>query len=366
VLNRKEAIEMIIKDITVKHQTVPLLVPFKTALRTATEIDSISVEIQLENGIKGKGAASPTYVITGDSLEGIQAALQGPIKLALIGEDIRQFQKLLKKIQSCCIHNSSAKAAADIALHDAYTKFLNIPLYAFLGDKQPISTCMTISVDTPEKMAEDAQKSAADGFDILKVKVGSIPELDLERIKHIRSVIPDHVKLRLDANQGWTPKQAVQLINEMETLNFGIELVEQPVPAHDWEGLKFVTERVNVPIMADESLFSAKDALRLVSGRYVDLLNIKLMKCGGINEARKIASIAEANGVACMIGSMMEPSLSVGAAAHLAAAHPNITYFDLDAPLWLSAELDVLKYSGQEVFLSDLPGIGEITVPISK
>jgi L-alanine-DL-glutamate epimerase-like enolase superfamily enzyme len=152
----------------------------------------------------------------------------------------------------------------------------------------------------------------------------------------------------------------------METLNFGIELVEQPVPAHDWEGLKFVTERVNVPIMADESLFSSKDALRLVSGRYVDLLNIKLMKCGGINEARKIASIAEANGVACMIGSMMEPSLSVGAAAHLAAAHPNITYFDLDAPLWLSTELDVLKYSGQEVFLSDLPGIGEITVPISK
>lgn len=100
MLNRKEAIEMIIKDITVKHQTVPLLVPFKTALRTATEIDSISVEIQLENGIKGKGAASPTYVITGDSLEGIQAALQGPIKLALIGEDIRHFQKLLKKFKA--------------------------------------------------------------------------------------------------------------------------------------------------------------------------------------------------------------------------------------------------------------------------
>ncbi|TYR81387.1 dipeptide epimerase [Priestia megaterium] len=357
---------MIIRDLHVKHQTIPLCAPFKTALRTATEIDSIEVEITLENGIKGKGAAAPTYVITGDSLQGIEAALNGPIKAALIGQDITHFQSVLSKIQACCIGNTSAKAAADIALHDAYSKYLGVPLYAWLGDKQPLLTCMTIGVDAPGKMAEAAKKSVQDGFRILKVKVGSTPELDIKRIESIRAVIPDHVKLRLDANQGWSPKLAVQLINEMERKEFGIELVEQPVPADDWEGLKFVTERVNVPIMADESLFSAKDALKLATGRYVDLLNIKLMKCGGINEAWKIASIAETNGIACMIGSMMEPCLSVGAAAHFAAAHPNVKYFDLDAPLWLSQDLDVLQYNGEEVCLSDLPGIGCVTVSAKK
>ena len=188
----------------------------------------------------------------------------------------------------------------------------------------------------------------AAGYSVLKVKVGDDAELDVERMAAILAVVPKTVTLRLDANQGWTPKEAVKLIRRFEELAYPIQFIEQPVRAWDLEGLKYVRDHVSTPIMADESVFSAKDAMRLIEGGYVDLLNIKLMKCGGIAEAMKIASIAEAKG-ACMIGSMIESSISVAAAAQVAAAHPNIRYFDLDAPLWLAVEPTHLAYAGEMV-----------------
>ncbi|MGY0691376.1 dipeptide epimerase [Virgibacillus sp. FSP13] len=349
---------MLIKDLQVEHRGIPLHTPFKTALRTATEIESIEVKVELEGGITGKGAAAPTWVITGDSTESIQAALLGPIKQALIEQDIYHFQALLDAIQTCCIGNTSAKATADMALYDAYSKLLQVPLYQFLGDKKQLKTSMTVGVDTPEKMVADAEKCVAEGFSSLKIKVGAQPELDIARISAIRRAVPADVMLRLDANQGWKPKQAVQLIKQLEAMNAGIEFIEQPVAARDLDGLKFVTDHVGIPIMADESLFSPKDALQLVSGQYVDLLNIKLMKSGGIANAWKIASLAEIGGVACMIGSMMEPAHSVAAAAHFAAAHPNVIYFDLDAPLWLTETPKAMTYEGEQLYLSGDPGIG--------
>lgn len=349
---------MRIRDLAITHRNIPLKMPFKTALRTATEIESIEVTIQLENGITGKGAAAPTWVITGDSTESIQAALLGPIKQALIEKDIYHFRSLLDKVQACCIGNSSAKAAADIALHDAYSKLHNVPLYTFLGDSKRLRTSMTVGVDTPDKMVSDAKKCVADGFTSLKVKVGAQPELDIARISAIQKAIPPEVTLRLDANQGWTPKQAVRLIHQMEAENTNIEFIEQPVVADDLEGLKFVTDHVNIPIMADESLFTPRDAFQLVSGHYVDLLNIKLMKSGGISNAWKIANVAETAGIPCMIGSMMEPAHSVGAAAHFAAAHLNVIYYDLDAPLWLTEKSDVISFVGEQLTLSTKAGIG--------
>lgn len=348
---------MRIERLEVNHRNIKLRKTFKTALRTATEIDSIEVTIHLSNGIIGKGAAAPTWVITGDSSESIQSALLGPIKQAIIGKDIYFFRSLLNEVQNSCIGNPSAKAAADIALHDAYSKLLDIPLYHLLGDNKQLKTCMTVGVDTPEKMSEDAGQAVKDGFHALKIKVGSKPELDIDRISAIQAAIPSNIALRLDANQGWAPKQAVQLINQMENENPNIEFIEQPVDAHDLEGLKFVTNNVNTRVMADESLFSPKDALKLINGYYVDLLNIKLMKCGGIANAWNIASIAETAGIECMIGSMMESSLSVAAAAHVATAHPNIIYYDLDAPLWLEEKTDPIIYKGEEIILDSKPGL---------
>lgn len=351
---------MRIRDVQVTHQNMPLKRPFKTALRTATQVESVEVAIHLENGVTGKGAATPTWVITGDSAASIQAALLGPIKEVLVGKDMFHFRSLLAAIQACCVGNTSAKAAADIALHDTYSKLLDVPLYNLLGDFKSLKTSMTVGVDTPEQMAADARQCTADGFNSLKIKVGAQPEMDIARITAIKEVVPKEVTLRLDANQGWDAKQAVRLISQMEAMNAGIEFIEQPVAANDFEGLKFVTDRVNIPIMADESLFSPEDALELVSGRYVDLLNIKLMKCGGIANAWKIASLAETSGVGCMIGSMMESAHSVAAAAHFAAAHPNVIHFDLDAPLWIDEAPDVIRYEGEKLTLSGKSGIGKV------
>lgn len=209
-------------------------------------------------------------------------------------------------------------------------------------------------------MAKDADKWVEKGYTSLKIKVGAKPELDMDRILAIREVIPSEILLRLDANQGWTPKQAVQLIQEMERINAGIEFIEQPVKANDLEGLKFVTDNVKTPIMADESIFSPQDAFKIIQGHYADLINIKLMKSGGIYNALIIADLAMVNQVPCMIGSMMESSYSVGAAAHFAAAHPNVIYYDLDAPLWLTEKPEVIEYQGEKVSLSTGEGISGV------
>lgn len=348
---------MKITDVKVNRRHVKLHTPFKTALRTVTEIESIDVFIHTDEGIVGKGAAAATPVITGDFANGIEEAILGPIRSVLVDKDVLQFQTLLLHIQMSCIGNTSAKAAVDMALYDVYCRFHNIPLYAFLGGKKEIYTDITVSVDEPLLMAKEAKKHIEKGFQTLKIKVGKEAHLDLERIEAIRNVVPKNTTLRLDANQGWKPKEAVSIIREMENRNLNIEFVEQPVHAKDWEGLKYVKDNVQTPIMADESMFSARDALKIVQGGYADLLNIKLMKCGGIREAWKIADIAEAAGVKCMVGSMMESSLSVSAVAHLAAAHPNIHYFDLDAPLWLVEEPEGMTYTDPKVNLHSIVNI---------
>lgn len=352
---------MFIKDLRTSRRKISLHTPFKTALRTATYIESITVTIYLENGLEGRGEAAPTWVITGDSSESIQAALEGPIKQAILQQDIRHFQTLLTAIQHSCIGNTSAKAAADIALHDVYSRWMGVPLYQLLGDYQPLKTSMTIGVDDPEKMAKDAGKWVKAGYTSLKIKVGAKPELDMDRILAIREAVPSDILLRLDANQGWAPKQAVQLIQEMERMHVGIQFIEQPVKANDLAGLKFVTDKVKIPIMADESIFSPQDAFQIIQGHYADLINIKLMKSGGIYNALSIANLAMVNQIPCMIGSMMESSYSVGAAAHFAAAHPNVIYYDLDAPLWLTEKPEVIEYQGENISLSAGKGISRIS-----
>lgn len=349
---------MIITQLRVAHTPLQLHTPFKTALRTAHEIDSIDVYLDTDAGLVGRGATAPTLVITGDSKEGIIGALLGPIQAALVGQDARQLNVLLLAIQRACIGNASAKAAADIALHDLFAKWLDQPLYAVLGGHKALTTNMTIGLDTPEVMQVAAQKAVADGFDTLKIKVGNDPSLDIERMQAIAAAVPSTTRFRLDANQGWTAKDAVNVIRQLEALDFNIDWVEQPVLARDFAGMKYVTDKVATKIMADESVFSPQDAFTLISERCVDLLNIKLLKCGGIGPARQIADLAAIHHMPCMIGSMMESSVSVSAAAHFAASHPNVLYCDFDAPLWLTEAPQGLSYQGQQVFLNQRPGLG--------
>ncbi len=352
---------MKIKDVRLAKISIPLRAPFKTALRSVDSVEDIIVELITDTGEKGYGEAPPTGVITGDTTGAIIGAIKDHIGKSIIGMDIDNLEDILKKIQSCIVHNSSAKAAVDMAVYDLYGKLYNIPVHKLLGGaRRKIVTDITISVNPPEQMAEDAKDAIARGYDCLKVKVGADPDLDVERLSAVRKVAGDDVQIRIDANQAWSPKQAVRILNEMQEKGLKIELVEQPVKAADVEGLKYVTERSYVPVLADESVFSPEDALKIMQVHAADYINIKLMKCGGIYNAQKILSAAEVYGVECMLGCMLEAKVSVNAAVELACAKKIITKIDLDGPVLCKEDpiYGGAVFNEKDIIVSDAPGMG--------
>jgi len=353
---------MKIEQIETYRVAVPLIKPFKTALRTVVIAESILVKITCDNGISGWGEAPPTVVITGDSLSSIESAINDVIKPWLMNQNLLNYEAIFQRLKTCLVGNSSAKAAVDMALYDCISQSCKLPLYQFLGGcKKQLETDFTVSVNGPEEMGEDAVSYIQRGFTTLKVKVGKDDiQTDIERIREIRKRVGYSIKIRLDANQGWTPKEAILAIHQLEDSGLQIELVEQPVKAHDIEGLKQVTDHVDTLIMADESVFSPQQAFQILKTRSADLLNIKLMKAGGIYQAQTINQMAETCGVECMVGSMIETGIGIIAAAHFAASKQNITRYDFDAPLMLARQIvdGGIQYNGSLITLSESPGLG--------
>jgi o-succinylbenzoate synthase len=330
---------MNIQQIDVTEKVVSLKEPFITALRTVTEVEVIEVKITLDSGITGVGSAVPTYAITGESKESIIAAIEHPITDALLHTPVYSFQERIGLVQKCCMQNYSAKAAVDMALHDAYVKSLGIDLLEFFGGGSiPSQNDMTISLSSKEEMNQQMQRHTRAGFTQMKVKLGTSGKEDIARILYLAENANENIEFRIDANQAWSPKEAITLIHVLQANQVPVQFIEQPVEADDLEGLKYVREHVHLPIMADESCRTLKDAHNIIKMGAADMLNIKLMKCGGLNEARAIADLAQTVRMPCMVGSMMESHLSVAPIAALASAHPNITMVDLDAPLWLEDE----------------------------
>ena len=352
---------MKITEVRIGRISVPLRTPFKTALRTVNSVEDVVVEIHTDCGAVGYGEAPPTGVITGDTTSAIIGAIQDHIAKNILGKDVEEFEDLLQLVQKCIVHNSSAKAAVDMALWDLYGQLYQIPVHKLMGGaKKQIVTDLTISVNDPEIMVRDALNALERGYDCLKMKVGVNPELDVARLSAVRNAVGKDVTIRIDANQAWTPKQAVKILNSMQELGLDIELVEQPVKAHDFEGLKYVTEHSYVAVLADESVFSPEDAMTIMKMGAADLINIKLMKCGGLYNALKIASAAEVFGVECMIGCMLEAKIAVNAAVHLACAKNIITKVDLDGPV-LCREDPIIGgavFTEKRITVSDEPGLG--------
>lgn len=352
---------MKITEVRLGILSVPLRVPFKTALRSVSSVEDIIVEIHTDSGQTGYGEAPPTGAVTGDTTGAIIGALKDHLIKTIVGRDVDDFEELIQAVNKCIVKNTSAKAAVDMALYDLYGQLYKLPVYKlFGGGRSKIVTDITISVNDPEVMAEDTRNAVERGYDTLKVKVGVNPDLDLARLTAVREAAGPDRQIRIDANQAWNPKQAVRLLNQMQEKGLGIELVEQPVPAHDFEGLKFVTERSYVPVLADESVFSPTDAVKIMQMGAADLINIKLMKCGGLYNALKIATAAELYGVECMIGCMLEAKISVNAAVHLACAKNIITKIDLDGPVLCSEDpiLGGSVFNEKEITVSKEPGLG--------
>lgn len=352
---------MKITKIRLGRISVPLRVPFKTAVRSVSSVEDVIVEIHTDTGAIGYGEAPPTGAVTGDTAGAIIGAIQDHIAPTILGREVDDFENLMLALQGCILKNTSAKAAVDMALWDLYGQLYNIPVYKMLGgSRSSIVTDITISVNDPEEMAHDARNAIDRGYDCLKCKVGKDAPLDLRRLQAIRAEVGKDVKIRIDANQGWKPKEAVRILSQMEDAGLDIEFVEQPVAQHDLTGLKYVTDHVTIPVMADESVQNAADALTIMQMRAADLVNIKLIKAGGLYNALKIASAAEVYGVECMLGCMLEAKISVNAAIHLACAKQIITKIDLDGPV-LCTE-DPIRggavFNEKDITVSDEPGLG--------
>jgi L-Ala-D/L-Glu epimerase len=346
--------------LTTQLVSSPLHTPFITALRTATHAESLLVELT-DGELSGWGEAPQVWKVTGDSLAGSQACVEGPIATALDGLGPDDLTEALRGVQNAAAGNFGAKAAVDIALHDLAARRRGQTLHGFLGSTvDVVRTDVTLSVGDAEALAVAGQARVADGFDVLKVKVGTDARADVERVRRVREAIGPGPTLRLDANQGWSRRDAVNAIRALEDAGCDIELVEQPVEAADLEGMAWVTDRVSTPILADESVYGVRDLVNVIRHGAADMVNVKLAKCGGLAPARTLLELARSHGIRTIVGSMMESHVGVGAAAALVSAYPTSAVNDLDAAWWLR-EAPVaggIRYEGSLIHLPSTPGLG--------
>ncbi|WP_129360608.1 MULTISPECIES: dipeptide epimerase [Micrococcaceae] len=349
-----------VRDLRAMPYSGPLKRPFVTSRRRVDSIQGVLVEMDLDDGSHGFGTAAETWAVTGESVASVLAAINGPLFEALIGKDV-SLREAEDAVANSCEGNMSAKAAVDVALHDAWASSLGLPLVAALGGRSDAHavTDMTISLGSPETMAREAVAASEEGFEILKIKLGSDPRTDLDRLEAVHEAVPA-ARFRLDANQGWETKEAIRMIRRLEDTGIPVDLVEQPTPKGNLEALAKVTAAVETPIMADESVATERDALNVLRREAADLINIKLAKCGGIRSAMSIADLAAVSGVGCMMGAMMEPRVSIAAAAHAALAHPNIQLIDLDSAEWIQDPRIARGYEreGSKISLAETPGLG--------
>ena len=352
---------MKIKAVKIGKVSIPLKKPFITALRRVDSAEDIIVKVIADSGEIGFGNAPPTAVITGDSQDSIVGAIRDTIAPKLIGMDVDNLEGIMSAIDTSMLHNSSAKAALDIAVYDLFGKLHGIPLYKLFGGyTNTMTTDLTISVNPPEHMVRDSLEAVAEGYATLKIKVGTDAVLDIERVQAIRKAVAPNIAIRLDANQGWKPKEAVRTIRKFEDLGLDIELIEQPVKAYDFEGLKFVTDNVDTDIMADEAAFGTYEVFKLLSMSACDLINIKLMKAGGLHNAVKIADMAAVMGVQCMMGCMLESKVGITAAASIAAGKQIVSKADLDAAVLLAEDPVVggVSFDKNKLIVPEAPGLG--------
>jgi len=352
---------MKITNIQTKVLKAPLKNPFITSLRRVDTLEDLVVIIECDDGSVGYGEGAPTPQITGETLGSMVATIEY-IKPHLIGREIEEFETILNTIHSLIVKNTTAKSALEIALYELKAKSEKLPLYRMLGGTQTkFSTDITISMGEIDKMITDCHSAVVLGYDTLKIKIGDNPQKDVERVVAIHDALDKRIKLRLDANQGWSAQESVTLLHALEKQDIIAEFIEQPVAADDIEGLKYIKERVQTPLLADESIFSLKDARRLLEMQAIDYVNIKLAKTAGISQALQLADLSQSFGVKCMIGCMLEGPISVAAGVHVASAKADIiTMLDLDAVSLLASHpvTTSIKFEESTITLSDEIGLG--------
>jgi L-alanine-DL-glutamate epimerase-like enolase superfamily enzyme len=326
-----------VRDVQASPLEVPLKEPFAISLSTMTAITNVLVTVTLEDGTVGYGEAAPWPQLTGESQATVLATVREAAAL-LVGRDVREFRPLSALLKSHYSAQTSARAGVETAVMDALTNAAGIPLYRFLGGSQSgVETDLTIPIVPPSEAPRLARDVVARGIRTIKTKVGNDLDEDVARVVAIRDAAPE-AKLILDANQAYAPKAALKFLDRLERKGITPILLEQPVDRHDLTGLKFVKERSAVPVAADEAVCDRHDALAVAAAGAADVVNVKLMKAGGVLELCDIAAICKAANIRLMIGGMMESRMAMNASAHVAAGLGGFEFIDLDTHMLLSED----------------------------
>jgi L-alanine-DL-glutamate epimerase-like enolase superfamily enzyme len=349
---------MKIKSIRAYRKDLVLTKPYTVAYQTYTSAENAFLEIQLENGITGIGAAAEGEFVIGERMEDTISNLQSDDLMNWIGRDICYFQSLIYESNRLFPEFSATRAAIDIALHDAFCKYLDIPVVDFYGRKhKSLPTSVTIGICDVEKTLEEARGYKDLGFKILKVKTGHDVDLDIERCVKLREEFGNFFMIRVDANQGYDTKKTIRFYKA--TKNLGLELIEQPIPVGRESEMNTLPDEIRKVMACDESLKNSISAFILATDpRTCGIFNIKLMKCGGLSGAFDIARIAGVTDIELFWGCFDESIVSISAALHAAFACQNTRYLDLDGSLDLAEDIVTGGFEIHDGLMSIVEGPG--------
>ncbi len=322
---------MKITKVSYERLDLKLSKPYTIAYETIGKTTNFILKVETDGLLIGYGCGAPDKAVTGENPAEVEQAIKDVISSYLIGRDPFTYALIIKELKTILGKKSSSLTMVDMALHDLISKKADVPLYKFLGGyRTSIATSITIGILPVGETLLQADEFVRQGFSILKVKGGRSMLEDIEKMNRLHEKYPQ-LRLRFDGNQGYSVVDSVAFVKA--TAHIGIEIFEQPTKLEKEERLGQVTDQVNIPVMADESIKTLRDVFRLAQNERVDMVNIKLMKVGGILEGMHINSVAKAAGLESMIGCNDECALGISAGLHFALSRPNIHFADLDGHL---------------------------------
>lgn len=333
--------------------------PYEVAYGGFCEVENVFVRLHTDTKLCGLGCAAPDEYVTGERPEGVEEVIRGPVQEALVGRDPLRLWKLLERIVRRTHRMPSARAAVDMALWDILGKKGNLPLFRLLGGyRTRMKTSATIGIENEENTLRKAAELVGSGFLAIKIKGGRDLDSDVARTLKVREAVGGRIALRFDANQGYTAKQALEYVER--TRRAVVEVIEQPTPRRELGALEEVTKGAHIPVMADESVVTSRDAFRIARRGIADMLNIKLMKVGGIAASMGVAEVARLWKLGVMVGCMDESALGIAAGLHFALARPHVELADLDGHIGLCGDPfeGLVKLENGYLRPSKAPGLG--------